>query len=577
MSQYADLQKTKAKPQAAPQMARSTSPLGVLLNSSPRVAQLQAIGRQLNEGSAGLAGARPSARRNGLPEGLRQGAEALSGVALGDVQVHYNSSEPARLGAHAHARGSDIHLGPGQERHLPHEAWHVVQQKQGRVRPTFQLAGGAQVNDSPGLEREADVMGARAMRGGPGAGAPIQAVRARPLSGGAIVQRMEVNAGDVGQYFNITDTTGTAGVGKLIAIGGGGWYTFEVGGSQVKVRGQANILSRAAAPGGAPGGYKPDFLPTNEKEFNVPDLAKKLGISQQEVMMRARNSFREEPRTIRMHYSTGSKTIARGNPAYSTPDEHEMQPQAMVSYRKNDYGKHDKVGADYDEMADELSGNDTDEDDKQDRAQRMVDMMETDNDEDFPELKPGQKAAMGGLFSVGLISDPLRTEHNSDSTEQELMEQLKDRAKGNTTFHNIFGSKKTSTFLPAREKGSSQQRGKRREEVKKELRGQAALWQNNCLINAICQAAHHRNATMEELLQIRFNLNNMGEMMLASQRSIDAIRNALGGINNPVTVHYPAIDVAPNEDFLGVGPALDIYHTGALHFQDTPPHGVPYK
>ncbi|HAP61901.1 MAG TPA: hypothetical protein DCR93_21180, partial [Cytophagales bacterium] len=34
--------------------------------------------------------------------------------------------------------GTDIHLAPGQQKHLPHEAWHVVQQKQGRVKPTLQ-------------------------------------------------------------------------------------------------------------------------------------------------------------------------------------------------------------------------------------------------------------------------------------------------------------------------------------------------------------------------------------------------------------------------------------------------------
>jgi len=50
-------------------------------------------------------------------------------------------SEPAKLGALAYARGSDIHLGPGQEQHLAHEAWHVVQQKQGRVAATAQLKG----------------------------------------------------------------------------------------------------------------------------------------------------------------------------------------------------------------------------------------------------------------------------------------------------------------------------------------------------------------------------------------------------------------------------------------------------
>ena len=50
----------------------------------------------------------------------------------------------------------------GQERHLPHEAWHVVQQAQGRVKPTMQLQDGVPVNDDQGLEHEADAMGARA-------------------------------------------------------------------------------------------------------------------------------------------------------------------------------------------------------------------------------------------------------------------------------------------------------------------------------------------------------------------------------------------------------------------------------
>jgi hypothetical protein len=51
------------------------------------------------------------------------------------VQVHYNSAKPAQLNAHAYAQGSDIHLAPGQDRHLPHGAWHLVQQAQGRVHP----------------------------------------------------------------------------------------------------------------------------------------------------------------------------------------------------------------------------------------------------------------------------------------------------------------------------------------------------------------------------------------------------------------------------------------------------------
>lgn len=99
--------------------------------------------------------------KTGLPDQLKSGVESLSGQSLDDVNVHFNSAKPAMVQAHAYAQGSDIHLAPGQERHLPHEAWHVAQQKQGRVQPTIQ-AHGVAINDNPGLEKEADVMGAKA-------------------------------------------------------------------------------------------------------------------------------------------------------------------------------------------------------------------------------------------------------------------------------------------------------------------------------------------------------------------------------------------------------------------------------
>ncbi len=99
----------------------------------------------------------------GLPDNLKAGVENLSGMSLDSVQVHYNSPQPAQMNALAYAQGSDIHVAPGQEQHVPHEAWHVVQQAQGRVRPTMQ-AGGVPVNDSSSLEREADRMGGAARR-----------------------------------------------------------------------------------------------------------------------------------------------------------------------------------------------------------------------------------------------------------------------------------------------------------------------------------------------------------------------------------------------------------------------------
>lgn len=100
----------------------------------------------------------------GLPNQLKAGIESLSGMSMDNVKVHYNSDKPAQLNAHAYAQGTDIHIAPGQEQHLPHEAWHVVQQAQGRVQPTMQMKAGISVNNDPGLESEADMMGARAMQ-----------------------------------------------------------------------------------------------------------------------------------------------------------------------------------------------------------------------------------------------------------------------------------------------------------------------------------------------------------------------------------------------------------------------------
>ena len=171
----------------APAALQTLSRLQQLASASPQVAQLRrlqalAAGRsapvaqlasgpeeeELVQGKFATAQPQPQlqqaprANNTGLPDQLKSGIESLSGFSMDHVRVHYNSAQPAQLNALAYAQGSDIHLAPGQERHLPHEAWHVVQQAQGRVRPTLQMKDGVQVNDDVGLEREADVMGGRA-------------------------------------------------------------------------------------------------------------------------------------------------------------------------------------------------------------------------------------------------------------------------------------------------------------------------------------------------------------------------------------------------------------------------------
>jgi hypothetical protein len=142
--------------------------------------EVRAIQRKVaSPGLGSSASAGPQENRTGLPDNLKAGIESLSGLSMDDVRVHYNSSKPAQLQALAYTQGTEIHVGPRQERHLPHEAWHVVQQKQGRVTPTMQMKGCA-INNDVALEREAAVMGARALAGS--AAVPTQFER-YPLMG----------------------------------------------------------------------------------------------------------------------------------------------------------------------------------------------------------------------------------------------------------------------------------------------------------------------------------------------------------------------------------------------------------
>ncbi len=103
----------------------------------------------------------PRPNNTGMPDNLKSGIESLSGFSMDDVRVHYNSSKPATVQALAYTQGTDIHVAPGQEKHLPHEAWHVAQQMAGRVSPTINI-NGMPVNDNASLEHEADVMGEKA-------------------------------------------------------------------------------------------------------------------------------------------------------------------------------------------------------------------------------------------------------------------------------------------------------------------------------------------------------------------------------------------------------------------------------
>ena len=112
----------------------------------------------------------------GIPTQMKLDFEQRSGMSFDDVRVHYNSEKPAQFHALAYTQGAQIYIGPGQERSLPHELGHVIQQKAGRVRPTRWVRG-QPVNDRPELEREADR-------------APVQCMPAPALRG--VIQMVDV-------------------------------------------------------------------------------------------------------------------------------------------------------------------------------------------------------------------------------------------------------------------------------------------------------------------------------------------------------------------------------------------------
>ncbi|WEF32942.1 eCIS core domain-containing protein [Pseudoduganella chitinolytica] len=194
----------------SPRLAQQRT-LGPLAAASPR----QVAQRQLATDLFGAAAIGP-ANRTGLPDPLKQGIEALSGVALDSVRVHYNSTSPAQLGAHAYAQGQDIHLAPGQERHLPHEAWHIVQQAQGRVAPTLRMANGAPLNDDARLEHEADTMGARALQGMADPAAPEKLSNHTAAAAGPVQRVGEDWIGPIAETLGIAAAAATQFVSYLL-------------------------------------------------------------------------------------------------------------------------------------------------------------------------------------------------------------------------------------------------------------------------------------------------------------------------------------------------------------------------
>ncbi|MHA6485339.1 eCIS core domain-containing protein [Paenibacillus sp. strain BS8-2] len=137
-----------------------------------------------------------------LPTAVQIKMERSLGADFSDVRIH-TGTQANKVGALAYTQGSDIHFAPGEynpesqsgQQLLGHELTHVVQQKEGRVSPTAQLATGHQLNDNPALESEADRLGAKAAASSDFESAPIQQAASPSLDNSSsdsdpVMQRM---------------------------------------------------------------------------------------------------------------------------------------------------------------------------------------------------------------------------------------------------------------------------------------------------------------------------------------------------------------------------------------------------
>lgn len=227
--------------------------------------------------------------------------ENQSGQDLGNVSVHYGSDRPAQVGALAYAQGDHIHLAPGQERHLPHEAWHVVQQRQGRVGTTGLVAGKA-LNDDPSLEAEASKRGAEAQSAStpdmtaplasPSLGQPATASPSGPI------QRVDpVTMTIAGITLSVSEITAIIGTTTAVASAVGAVAQASNGDS-----GNAGQMKL---------GFDSPYLMTETARRNLRNVAHALFF--EELKSLAERRTRNEETHSEDEYKAELKEIAKGN------------------------------------------------------------------------------------------------------------------------------------------------------------------------------------------------------------------------------------------------------------------------
>lgn len=141
-------------------------------NSNRELAQLfSTIGNQSSIQLLGLESS-PTQRTQDSEQNIIKKMENHFNSDFSNIKIHENSTTASNINALAYTQGNDIHFAPGEfnpsttkgKHLLSHELTHVVQQRNGRVKPTREI-NGMPINDNLSLEREADTNANKIIQG----------------------------------------------------------------------------------------------------------------------------------------------------------------------------------------------------------------------------------------------------------------------------------------------------------------------------------------------------------------------------------------------------------------------------
>jgi len=555
--------------------------------------------------------------KTGLPDNLKSGVENLSGFSMDDVKVHYNSSQPAQLNALAYAQGTDIHVAPGQEKHLPHEAWHVAQQKQGRVQPTIQMKTGVAVNDDPGLENEADVMGAKAMqmkfmadkKGTDLTENKVESSSISPLRllrNNTTIQKtkktaknyvkkeklnIEVSFITITEYVNNTKNPQEHRTNLLRA------WNIKSGKSKQNPR-YIIPTPKDLIPTGVELSGLEDFSnwdSDDENDLDLPEVINKSKIGEITLERGKGQLVRNVPilslkDCIRLCRQIVKRDdykllpfivqIGPGYFEYKDPGTKDIYATPLVE--SNDKKSYKRKGTssefNYKNLTSELE--------KEFTSSTKDD--ESENETSVPERKKQKLETIFNTFfgETGTITEDMAEtigaiscDFIKGSSAIDYVNEAKELiGKSVEKFSDVFIGE-NPFYHPARKKGRSLVTEKTRKKKTRERYEQEVSYLieiNNCLINAIAQNRLNRNANLGELIRIRSRVGQIGEMLVASPETIAIINEELG-IDQDIIIHYNINSQIPNET-IGEqgGTAIHIFHTGGNHFEADCPDKKSY-